>query len=284
MFPRVSSACWSTFYASSLRNYKELCDCFFLSSSFEDTCILIEYVLSHVSQLIDRSAFFELNIQSFNQRQMMAEGLGVGLQYLAELGVRLVEEMPPDLAAWCNSVKPDDEESFKQHPVLQTEPMSSALDLISMRVLAALVPSTYVMPSTEQFKNVVLTMLSLSFAHGPHPATALAFACLGVILWSTNQLSLMHAFSQLTKLLLDQFGLAGHSHSILPQTQTMILGFHIVWKKPLRICCGLEVAAVEEALLLRDHAWATWQFGHQHAQLTAKKGMHACLARICSLY
>jgi len=59
-FPRVSSSCWSSSHASCLRLYKELCDCLFLSASFADAVRCIEYVLSNVTELIERADFFEV--------------------------------------------------------------------------------------------------------------------------------------------------------------------------------------------------------------------------------
>jgi len=69
----------------------------------------------------------------------MSDSIARGLEHLSELGIRLLESMPPELEAWCNSVDPNDESTFHNHPVLHRQPMSDPLHLIRMHVLSALV-------------------------------------------------------------------------------------------------------------------------------------------------
>ena len=59
-FPRVSASCWSSSHAPCLRLYKELCECFFLSSSYATAVECLEYVLSVVTVLLERANFFEV--------------------------------------------------------------------------------------------------------------------------------------------------------------------------------------------------------------------------------
>jgi hypothetical protein len=61
------------------------------------------------------------------------------LEHLSELGVEVLEAMPPDLEAWCYPLDPEDEGSFHSHPVLHQPPMTDQLDLVRMHVLGALV-------------------------------------------------------------------------------------------------------------------------------------------------
>jgi len=81
----------------------------------------------------------QLHVQSYSQLQQMAEAVECGLAHLSELGIRLLESMPPGLEAWCNAVDPADDESFARHPVLHQPPMSDPLDLAGMHVLSAMV-------------------------------------------------------------------------------------------------------------------------------------------------
>ena len=89
------------------------------------------------------SSFFfflpQLHIQSLNQLQQTSDAIARGLDHLSELGVELLEAMPPDLEAWCYSLDPEDEQSFQDHPVLHQPPMTDQLDLVRMHVLGALV-------------------------------------------------------------------------------------------------------------------------------------------------
>ena len=78
-------------------------------------------------------------MQSLNQLQLVLESAQCGLNYLAELGIQLDEEMSPELESWCNSVDPKDESTFRNHPVLHQQPMSDPLDLVRMRVMSAMV-------------------------------------------------------------------------------------------------------------------------------------------------
>ena len=81
----------------------------------------------------------QLHIQSLNQLQQTSDAIARGLDHLSELGVELLEAMPPDLEAWCYSLDPEDEQSFQDHPVLHQPPMTDQLDLVRMHVLGALV-------------------------------------------------------------------------------------------------------------------------------------------------
>ena len=85
------------------------------------------------------SSFPQLHIQSLNQLQQTSDAIARGLEHLSELGVEVLEAMPPDLEAWCYSLDPEDEQSFQDHPVLRQPPMTDQLDLVRMHVLGALV-------------------------------------------------------------------------------------------------------------------------------------------------
>ena len=83
--------------------------------------------------------FVQLHVQSLNQLQQMAEATRCALAHLSELGVEMIEEMTPELEAWCNDIDPEDEESFQRHPVLHQPPMTDPVDAIRMHVMNAMV-------------------------------------------------------------------------------------------------------------------------------------------------
>jgi hypothetical protein len=83
--------------------------------------------------------FVQLHVQSLNQLQQMAEATRCALAHLSELGVEMIEEMTPELEAWCNDIDAEDEESFQRHPVLHQPPMTDPVDAIGMHVMNAMV-------------------------------------------------------------------------------------------------------------------------------------------------
>jgi len=62
-FPLTSAVCWSLSRAACLRVYKELVDCFYLSSSYDTAICCIEYVLERVTDLHERAGFFEVRAE-----------------------------------------------------------------------------------------------------------------------------------------------------------------------------------------------------------------------------
>jgi len=156
---QVSPLCWSRSYSTCLSIYNELVECSFLLSRYAETIEAIEYVLHHVTDLLERAFFFPIHVKAWAQQQRMAEAEECGLAHLHELQVALLEEFTDDLHRWCSeSIVPDDESTYARHPVLLAEPMADPLHLRVMQLFDALVPPVYVRPS-PRFRSLVLTML-----------------------------------------------------------------------------------------------------------------------------
>jgi hypothetical protein len=85
----------------------------------------------------------QLHVQSYNQLQHTDEAVECGLSHLSELGVRLLQSMPPELEAWCHALDPEDESSFDRHPVLHQPLMSDPIDIVSMHILSVMVRSQH---------------------------------------------------------------------------------------------------------------------------------------------
>lgn len=197
-------------------------------------------------------------MQAYNQQQLLAEAEQCGLRHLSELGVSLLPSMSPSLSSWCFSVDPLDERSHSLHPVLSCEPMSRPMDLIVMQVLSSLVPSMFVLPSSR-FPSLVITMLQHTMTRGSSPDAGLSFACMGIVLFPSNQLALAFAMGQVGKLLLAAFGDAGRSAG--PRADTVHYGLVFPWCRRMADCYDREVAAIDDAIMVNELAWGNWQLG-----------------------
>ena len=208
-------------------------------------------------------------MQAYNQQQLLAEAEQCGLRHLSELGVSLLPSMSPSLSSWCFSVDPCDERSHSLHPVLSCEPMSRPMDLIVMQVLSSLVPSMFVLPSSR-FPSLVITMLQHTMTRGSSPDAGLSFACMGIVLFPSNQLALAFAMGQVGKLLLAAFGDAGRSAG--PRADTVHYGLVFPWCRRMADCYDREVAAIDDAIMVNELAWGNWQLGQGQRPDTRKDG------------
>lgn len=200
-------------------------------------------------------------MQAYNQQQLLAEAEQCGLLHLRELGVSLLSSMSPALEAWCFGVDPADERSYSRHPVLSSEPMSAPMDILIMQVLSSLVPSMFVLPSSP-FASLVITMLQHTMTRGSSPDAGLSFACMGIVLFPSNQLALAFAMGQVGKLLLATFGDAGRN--AVPRADTVHYGLVFPWCRRMADCYALEVAAIDDAIMINELAWGNWQLGQRH--------------------
>jgi GAF domain-containing protein len=258
---QVSPLCWKLDYATALAIYQELIECTFLRSRYAETIRGIEFVLAHVFDLLHRAFFFPIHVKSWSQQQRMAEAEESGLAHLRELSVQLLADMTPELREWCcGSIVPEDETTFSRHPVLSAEPMVDPVHVLVMQLLGALVPPMYVLPS-QRFYSLSLTLLDWTRLHGANPDAALGLSCLAVCMFSTNQLNLTYALSSVGQLLLSHFGDAARASS--PSVACVHLGFIRPWRRPISETADLEIAAIDDALLLGDTNWATWMCVHQ---------------------
>lgn len=119
--------------------------------------------------------------------QLMTEAIECALKHLAELDIRLLESMLPELEAWWDSVDPKDESSFANHPVLRQRPMGDPLHLVRMHVLCALVRAEHAWHSATSLPRMlhqvdavkahvvavdcVMLLLFLLLLHRPLPLT-----------------------------------------------------------------------------------------------------------------
>jgi hypothetical protein len=145
-----------------------------LLSRFSECCECVEFALSHVDRLEDRSQFFELHVLSLNWQRRMEESLKQGFAHLAELGVELLPDMNPELEAWIFSVPNlNDESTFVSHPLFALDEMSSPLDVCAMNVLGSLAPAMFLL-SSPLFWPLLLTILDHTRRRGVTPECSFA--------------------------------------------------------------------------------------------------------------
>ena len=248
----VSEACWQDSYATCLRCYQNLAQCYFLSSEYVATQQTIEYILSRVTDITDRGTVFDLHIQSLNQQSLMQMAVDVGLDHLRELGVELLPELSPELRAWIYAF-PDvnDESTFHRHPVFSCEQHTNP---VVMLLLSSLCSSLFFINSPKFYNNII-TMLDQTVRCGATPETAYAMTCFGLLRWSLDtELALHYALSRSAHMLLNNYGEAGKL--IRVRANTSVLGTSYPFKLKMRDVTRLLEEGFEEAVTLGEMEWA----------------------------
>ncbi len=252
-FLAVSSSVWSSEYSSCLRIYTDLAQCLFLSSSYQQCLLCVEYILSHVSSVSDRSGLFELHVAVLSQQTLMQCAVDVAKDHLKELGIELISGgMPRDLEQWLFDFSNiHDENSFKLHPLFALEEMPNST---GVTLLTAMCPALFFLHS-PLFFDVIYTCLALTRERGIAPETAYALACYGLSLWSQpDKAAEMYAVGRCAKMVLENYGEAGRS--ILARTNTAVLGGLYQWKLHAREVSRLLENAFDDAHTLGDLEWA----------------------------
>lgn len=158
-FLQLPSSSWQRSFDTCALLYSDLARSFFLSSLYPAAEKCVEYALSHMRDVTDRSPLFELHVISISSQLRLSDALAVGLAHMKELGIEMVPDMSAELKEWIYSVHECD--GIIQHPVFEQEEMTDSAALQATVLAGTLTPILYLRHS-PLFSNNALTMLQLT--------------------------------------------------------------------------------------------------------------------------
>lgn len=174
---------WEDNYALTLEMNLEAAGGSHLTGNFQKTDEIADEITNHAKNLLDKIRISEIVIQSFMSRHRLKESIGIAIEILKQLGVRIIPE-PSKINVLINilylriilySKKIED---LKELPV-----MTDVHKIAAMRILMNVASSAY-------YTNILLSitiafkMVHLSVRYGNSPYSSFAYGLYGIILQS----------------------------------------------------------------------------------------------------
>ncbi|MFB2975706.1 AAA family ATPase [Microseira sp. BLCC-F43] len=172
---------WQTQYDLTLALYESGVETAYLNSDFERMEQWAEVILKEANTIVDKLKVYEVKIQAYAGQNKPLEAVNMGLQVLRQLGVSFPEE-PTQLdiqrgleetAALCAGKNIQD--------LINLPTMTSAEKLAAMRIVASIVPGTFIADPTL-FPLIICSQVNLSLQYGNAPLSAFFYADYGIIL------------------------------------------------------------------------------------------------------
>ena len=255
-YQHVSEDTWHRLPALCFQFFNSLCFCLFLDGRADSSTRCIEYTIAHLSNVADRSTLWELHIQVLMTKGSVEQALGIGLDYLKELGVELETHMSPELEAWVKGPPPfdgQDESTYRHHPIFHLEPNPNRM---VMTLLSSLGAAAFIV-APHLFPRIAYTLLNETRHHGVAPESAVGMGLYVVTLWGTHSMyKENYSLGCCAKMLMDSFGEFGRMYAA--RTDCCVLADTFIWRRPLRACVELTKTAFEEAFTVGALEWGAY--------------------------
>ena len=245
---------WQTHYEISRDLYTEAAECYYLSAEFSAMDVLLEELLTHARELLEKVKAYEIRILSYKAKNQLNEAIDTGLEVLAELGERFPARprLPNVLGDLIHTrVKLYGKGiATLEHLPLMTDPHKVA----AMRIIADIASSSY-WARPNLFPLVIFRMCRMSLKYGNTALSAFAFATYGVILCGVvEDMKAGYAYGKLGLALMDRF----EERAWKTQIYCPIYALIINWNEHVRNTLGplqesyhigLETGAIEFACI-----------------------------------
>ncbi|MFF2480962.1 AAA family ATPase [Paenibacillus sp. NPDC058071] len=170
---------WDSRFELCFELHARLAECAYLCGQAEDSLQRIERLLTQARNPIERSRIRMIRIMQLINQGKYAEGTALGLQSLAELGIRLSSKPGPLrllIEKWkTNRLLSRSRERLHLLPEMTDPQLNAALDQI-----AAIVPSTF-FTDKKIFFLLTSQALRLSLRGGQSPLTPVVFSAYGLL-------------------------------------------------------------------------------------------------------
>lgn len=224
---------WENEHELTLDLMAERADCETLNSNFEESEKLVEEILPHVKDVLQRTRVFETRIRTLNAEGKLVPALGAAREILRPLGVSLPRRpnfyihVGPALAATVVLTFLKGEFSLLKAP-----PMTDPKKIAAMKIMTETAASAY-QSDFNLFSLYIFAMTRLSYRFGLAPATPYGIGLysmawtgvLGIYSWGEK-------YGKLSLDLLDKLGAKSREF----RSKTIMLNNTFIkhWVRPIR--------------------------------------------------
>jgi len=196
---------WEDNYSLKLEISLETAETSHLTGNFEKTDKLAVEITNHAKNLLDKIRINEIVIQSFMSRYRLKDSIGIAVEILRQLGVRISPE-PSKISVLLNifylriilfSKKIEDLKNLPE--------MKDPYKLAAMRILMNVASSAYYTNILLSI-NIAIKMIHLSVRYGNSPYSSFAYELYGIILQSiVGKINQGYEFGEFSIEILNKF-------------------------------------------------------------------------------
>lgn len=228
---------WETQYNLMLALTIEAAEAAYLIADFSQASNLVTSTLARVTSLLDRIPLYELQIKLCMAQNLLQQAVDLGMQVLAMLEVKLVEQLPADLVV----------DNLASLPIMQ-DPFKQA----AMRILVNIQPAVFIL-NTGLALPVVFTTIEIARQHGNSPFNIYGYSLNGWLLCGPlDNIELGYQYGLLSLKLLDRLDAVEFKAKAYSCCAAAIFP----WKISLRDTVELLYQAVQSGLETGDLEFA----------------------------
>jgi predicted ATPase/signal transduction histidine kinase len=235
---------WNTHYQVTFSLYIETAEVFHLKTEFTRSEAVVDIILQHTSNRLDRVKAYDLKIRSFIAQNQMREAIALGLQVLESIGVSLLE-----LSIGMQ------QPSLPTLDQVNTLPrMTDPTQLAALQILATITsPALNAQP--EYLLPIVLTQIDLCATYGYSDLATFAYSWYGMLLCGMlGDIESGYHAGQLAMKLLEQF----NAKHLTGQVYNLFNAFIRHWKEHPKTSLLPLLDGAQSALDAGDHLYASY--------------------------
>jgi predicted ATPase/signal transduction histidine kinase/tRNA A-37 threonylcarbamoyl transferase component Bud32 len=260
---------WTIKSGLALKVHIEAAETAYLSGKFESMEQILEVILAHDIELIDKAKVYEIKMQAFIAMHNSLEAVKTALQVLRLLGLELSEnptqeEIGKELGETMQALS-----KYQISDLLKLPVMEDPEKIAAMRILE-LTFSPCFQTNPSLFPILVFRMTQLSLKYGNTSTSALAYSCYGLILCGiVCDIDSGYQFGQLALKLID--ALQNEEHK--PNTVYNVTIFVTHWKEPVRNTIKPFLEAYQLGMIVGDFEFGSWSAMYYgvHSYFAGKK-------------
>ena len=173
--------CWQTQYELTLNLYVAAAETAYLNADFDGMEEIAELVLRSAKTILDKVKIFEIQINALTTQSQMLEGIAIGTNALAQLGIELPCETDEALTRIALQNLASQMEGKQIEELVNLPVMSDPRTRAAMQLLGILFPAIF-MGNPALQPLLCATMVSLSLQFGNAPASTIGYVGYGIVL------------------------------------------------------------------------------------------------------
>ncbi len=223
-------ASWRDDYVLTLSLYTASVEAAYLNGAFHEMERLADVVIAEARSLPDTVRVYEVRIEALAVQNRMRDAVRLGLQVLRTVGVTFPGD--PTQADFLAALE-QTRTAYRQRGIeslIELPLMSDPLQMAVMRIMVSISPPAFLSIQTL-YSLLILEQVRLSIAHGNLPASAFAYASLGLILCGgAGEIDDGHAFGNLAIRLVTRM----NAREWECKVPSIVASFVTHWKDHLR--------------------------------------------------